>query len=152
MPLLTVGLGRVVRPLAVRAGLVEAQLAAGTLGTAPGRTAVAAGALMTALAMSVSVVVMVGSFRRTVETWIDATITADLYVSPGSRPAVGPSASFVDGEIIGRLVEVPEVAAVHLSGAGDPAVIARPVHRAPAKRNALRPRRFERPAPASRAG
>jgi putative ABC transport system permease protein len=112
MPLLTMGLGRVVRPLAVRVGLVEAQLAAGTLGTAPGRTAVAAGALMTALAMSVSVVVMVGSFRRTVENWIDATITADLYVSPGSRPAVGPSAAFADGEIIGRLAEVPGVAAV----------------------------------------
>jgi putative ABC transport system permease protein len=92
--------------------LVEAQLAAGTLGSAPGRTAVAAGALMTALAMSVSVVVMVGSFRRTVETWINATITADLYVSPGSRPAVGPSASFVDGDIIGRLADVPGVAAV----------------------------------------
>jgi putative ABC transport system permease protein len=112
MPLLTVGLGSVVRPLAMRAGLVEAQLAAGTLGAAPGRTAVAAGALMTALAMSVSVVVMVGSFRRTVENWIDASITADLYVSPGSRPAVGPSASFADGEIIGRLTGVTGVAAV----------------------------------------
>ncbi|MFZ5876824.1 MAG: FtsX-like permease family protein [Nitrospirota bacterium] len=112
MPLFTVGVGRVVRALAVRAGWLEAQLAVGTLGAAPGRTAVAAGALMTALAMSVSVVVMVGSFRRTVEHWIDATITADFYVSPGSRPAVGPSASFADDAIVARLAEVPGVAAV----------------------------------------
>ncbi|MFZ5863408.1 MAG: FtsX-like permease family protein [Nitrospirota bacterium] len=112
MPLLTVGMGRVVRPLARRAGWVEAQLAAGTLGAAPGRTAVAAGALMTALAMSVSVVVMVGSFRRTVDQWINATITADLYVSPASRSAVGPSASFADETIVERIAGVPGVAAV----------------------------------------
>ncbi|HET8761326.1 MAG TPA: FtsX-like permease family protein [Nitrospiria bacterium] len=112
MPLLTVGLGRVVRPLAMRMGWVEAQLAAGALGAAPGRTAVAAGALMTALAMMVSVVVMVGSFRRTVEQWIDATINADLYVSPASRPAVGPSAHFADDAIVGRIAAVPGVAAV----------------------------------------
>lgn len=112
MPLLAVGLGRVVRPIAARAGWVEVQLAAGTLGAAPVRTAVAAGALMTALAMMVSVVVMVGSFRRTVERWIDATITADLFVSPGSRPAVGPSAHFADDAIIGRIASVSGIAAV----------------------------------------
>lgn len=112
MPLLTVGLGRVVRPLAVRAGWVELQLATGTLGAAPGRTVVAAGALMTALAMMVSVVVMVGSFRQTVSQWIDATITADLYISPASRPAVGPSAFFADDGIVGRIAAVSGVAAI----------------------------------------
>jgi putative ABC transport system permease protein len=112
MPLMTVGLGRVIRPLAVRAGWMELQLATGTLGEAPGRTAVAAGALMTALAMMVSVIVMVGSFRRTVEQWINATITADLYISPASRPAVGPSAFFADDGIVGRITGVSGVVAV----------------------------------------
>jgi putative ABC transport system permease protein len=55
---------------------------------------------------------MVGSFRRTVEQWIDATINADLYVSPASRPAVGPSAHFAGDAIVGRIAAVPGVAAV----------------------------------------
>ncbi len=111
-PLAGMALGRAVRPLALRWGVVEARLASGTLAATPGRTAVAAGALMTALAMMVSVVVMVGSFRETVGRWIHATITADLYVSPASRPAVGPSASFADGRIAERIAAVPGVAAV----------------------------------------
>ena len=58
-PLAGIWLGRVVDPLALRLGWVEARLAGGTLSATPGRTAVAAGALMTALAMMVSVIVMV---------------------------------------------------------------------------------------------
>jgi putative ABC transport system permease protein len=69
-------------------------------------------ALMTALAMMVSVIVMVGSFRRTVERWIEATITADLYLTPGSRPAVGPSAHFADDAVVAAIASVPGVAAV----------------------------------------
>lgn len=111
-PLAGVVLGRLVRPLALRVGIVEARLASGTLAATPGRTAVAAGALMTALAMMVSVVVMVGSFRETVSRWINATITADLYISPASRPAVGSAAHFADAGIAARIAAVPGVAAV----------------------------------------
>ncbi|MEW6684181.1 MAG: FtsX-like permease family protein [Nitrospirota bacterium] len=111
-PLAGTGLDRLVRPFAIRTGVVEARLASGTLAAAPGRTAVAAGALMTALAMMISVVVMVGSFRDTVKRWIEATITADLYVSPASRPAVGSSAYFDDPGIVGRIASVPGVVVV----------------------------------------
>ncbi len=111
-PLAGTWLGRVVDPLALRLGWVEARLAGGTLSATPGRTAVAAGALMTALAMMVSVIVMVGSFRRTVERWIEATITADLYLTPGSRPAVGPSAHFADDAVVAAIASLPGVAAV----------------------------------------
>jgi putative ABC transport system permease protein len=55
---------------------------------------------------------MVGSFRSTVERWIDATITADLYVSPAARQAVGPSAHFSDPGVLDRIAAVPGVAAV----------------------------------------
>ncbi len=111
-PLAGTWLGRLVDPMALRLGWVEARLAGGTLSATPGRTAVAAGALMTALAMMVSVIVMVGSFRRTVERWIEATITADLYITPGSRPAVGPSAHFADDAVVAAIASVPGVAAV----------------------------------------
>jgi putative ABC transport system permease protein len=112
IPLTGMILGRVVRALAARAGSAEMNVASGTLAATPGRTAVAAGALMTALAMMVSIVVMVGSFRQTVERWIGATINADLYISPASRPAVGPSAYFADPGIVARIAAVSGVAAV----------------------------------------
>lgn len=105
-------LGRVVDPLALRLGWVEARIAGGTLSATPGRTAVAVGALMTALAMMVSVVVMVGSFRRTVERWIAETISADLYLTPAARQAVGPSARFSDDTILSAIASVGGVAAV----------------------------------------
>jgi putative ABC transport system permease protein len=111
-PLAGMGLDRLVRPFAMRIGAVEMRLASGTLAATPGRTAVAAGALMTAIAMMVSVVVMVGSFRDTVERWIEATITADLYVSPAARPAVGPSAYFADSGIMAQITAIPGVAVV----------------------------------------
>ncbi len=111
-PLAGLALARVVDPLALRLGWVEARIAGGTLASTPGRTAVAAGALMTALAMMVSVIVMVGSFRRTVERWIADTISADVFVTPAARAAVGPSAHFSDDRIVPALRAVPGVAAV----------------------------------------
>ncbi len=111
-PLASMAVGRLVRSLATRAGAAEIRVASGTLAATPGRTAVAAGALMTALAMMVSIVVMVGSFRETVERWIGTTITADLYISPASRPAVGPSAYFADPGIVAQIAAVSGVTAV----------------------------------------
>jgi putative ABC transport system permease protein len=111
-PLAGLALARVVDPLALRLRWVEARIAGGTLASTPGRTAVAAGALMTALAMMVSVIVMVGSFRRTVERWIADTISADVFVTPAARAAVGPSVHFSDGSIVTVLQAVPGVAAV----------------------------------------
>ncbi|MBI3607084.1 MAG: ABC transporter permease [Nitrospirae bacterium] len=111
-PLAGLALARVVDPLALRLGWVEARIAGGTLASTPGRTAVAAGALMTALAMMVSVIVMVGSFRRTVERWIAETISADMFVTPAARAAVGPSAHFPDDSVVTVLRAVPGVAAV----------------------------------------
>lgn len=111
-PLAGLALARVVDPLALRLRWVEARIAGGTLASTPGRTAVAAGALMTALAMMVSVIVMVGSFRRTVERWIADTISADVFVTPAARAAVGPSVHFSDGNIVTALQAVPGVAAV----------------------------------------
>ena len=49
------------------------------------RSAVAVGALMVALAATVGVGVMVDSFRRSVEVWLDRTLRADLYVGVPGR-------------------------------------------------------------------
>jgi putative ABC transport system permease protein len=48
----------------------------------PGRNAVTVSALMVGLAIMIGVVVMVRSFRETVEVWVNDTVMADLIVAP----------------------------------------------------------------------
>src|SRR4026207_1923314 len=50
----------------------------------PGRNAVTVSALLVGLAIMIGVVVMVRSFRDTVEAWVDQTVMADLIVAPQS--------------------------------------------------------------------
>ena len=45
------------------------------------RTAVAVGALITAVALFASLVIMIHSFRRTVDLWVHQTIVGDLFVT-----------------------------------------------------------------------
>ena len=47
----------------------------------PSATAPAAAALVVAVTMLVGVTVLVGSFRTTLETWLEETLAADIYVS-----------------------------------------------------------------------
>ena len=61
--------------------------------------------------MTIGVSVMVFSFRRTVESWIDQTLVADLLVAPASNEIVGPS-SFMPSAAIRFFENHPAVAAV----------------------------------------
>jgi putative ABC transport system permease protein len=65
---------------------VEALLAARSLGASLRRTSVLVGALSTAIAMLTAVGIMVGSFRETINLWMDDTLQADLYLSPAVPP------------------------------------------------------------------
>ncbi len=73
---------------------VEARLAAANVSRALVRNAVTIAALAAAVAMAIGVSVMVFSFRRTVETWIEQTLVADLFIAPAANEIVGPS-SFI---------------------------------------------------------
>ena len=55
------------------------------LGRSSGKNSVAIASLSIAIAMLVSVSLMVASFRSTMETWIGQNFRADLYVSPAVR-------------------------------------------------------------------
>lgn len=68
---------------------IAGRIAAASLPASMRRTAVAAAALTTAIAMMNAVSVMVGSFRTTVETWVGQTVKSDLWI----RPAAGLSSS-----------------------------------------------------------
>lgn len=78
------------------------------------RTGVALAALMIAVAATVGVDLMIGSFRATVSDWLENTLQADVYVSApgfGSRRTAG----HLDPALVDRIVQLPEVA-YHTTG------------------------------------
>jgi putative ABC transport system permease protein len=87
---------------------LEAELAAANLSRALLRNSVTIAALAAAVAMTVGVSVMVFSFRRTVESWINSTLIADIFVTPASNEIVGPS-SFTPPEVVHFLETHPAV-------------------------------------------
>jgi putative ABC transport system permease protein len=82
-----------------------------TLGARLGSSAVAAGALAVAVAMLAGVTVMVGSFRVSVERWLDATLRADVYVTTPSWRRARSDATLAP-EVIRRLREAPGLVAL----------------------------------------
>jgi len=90
---------------------VEASLALGSLRASLGRTSILTAALATAVAMTASVGIMVGSFRETVWLWMNNQLQADFYL----RPA-GPSAAdrhpTMSADIANRIEALPGVASV----------------------------------------
>lgn len=90
---------------------VEALLAMRSLRASLGRTSVMTGALATAVAMTASVGIMVGSFRETVWLWMDNQLKADFYLRPAGGAGVDrhPTMSAAIADAIERL---PGVAAV----------------------------------------
>jgi putative ABC transport system permease protein len=81
MPAAILGSTQILRPALFRLFRAEGQVAVDNLQSALSRSAVAAAALMTGVAMVVSVAIMIASFKRTVYTWVNQTVQADLIVS-----------------------------------------------------------------------
>ncbi|HKP92484.1 MAG TPA: FtsX-like permease family protein, partial [Chthoniobacterales bacterium] len=70
-------------------GGIESELAATNLSRSLPRNSVTVAALAVAVAMTVGVMVMIFSYRKTVETWINQTLLADLFVTPASNEVAG---------------------------------------------------------------
>ena len=90
---------------------VEALLASRSLAASLRRSSVLIAALATAIAMMVSVGIMVGSFRETVIAWMGDELPADLYI----RPAGGSGAdrhSTLSPELADVIAKLPGIAAV----------------------------------------
>lgn len=60
------------------------------------RNTVTVAALAAAVAMTISVTVMIHSFRTSVQRWIDRTLVADLYIAPAANDVVGLQAFLPD--------------------------------------------------------
>jgi putative ABC transport system permease protein len=80
-PLAVAGMVAAAVPVAGRLFGVQVRLAIRGIGASLSRTGVAIAALMLAVATTVGVGIMVGSFRITVQDWLGATLQADVYVS-----------------------------------------------------------------------
>jgi putative ABC transport system permease protein len=90
---------------------VEAALALGSLRAGLGRTSVLTAALSTAVAMTISVGIMVGSFRETVALWMDNELQADFYLRPAG-PAAADRHPTMSGDVADRIERLPGVAEV----------------------------------------
>ena len=89
----------------------EALLASRSLGASLGRTSVLVAALSTAIAMMVSVGIMVGSFRETVIAWMGDQLPADLYIRPAGDPAADRHPT-LSPALAGVIAKLPGVAGV----------------------------------------
>ena len=89
------------------AGLIGAS----NLGSSLRRNSVAVASLMVAIAMMVSVAILIGSFRTTVVAWADETLKADLFVRPLGLQDASYDARF-SPVVADEIRRVPGVAAV----------------------------------------
>ena len=78
-PWFLVRLGDMLSPLIRRLAGIPAYLAGRYVRDSGTRTAVSVGALITAVALFASLVIMIHSFRRTVEIWTHQTVSGDLF-------------------------------------------------------------------------
>ena len=86
-------------------------IGASNLGASIRRNSVAVASLMVAIAMMVSVAILIGSFRTTVVAWADDTIKADLFVRPLGLQDASYDARF-SPSVARAIRRVPGVAAV----------------------------------------
>src|SRR5690606_10536923 len=74
-------------------------------------TSIAAAALAVAVSMLIGITLMVGSFRKTVELWINTSIVADVYVTTDSWEGPGSSA-LIRSTLIAQVETLPGVQTV----------------------------------------
>jgi putative ABC transport system permease protein len=111
MPAAILGFSWVLQPWLFRLFRAEGDVAADNLQSALSRSAVAAAALMTGVAMVVSVAIMIASFEYTVNTWVDQTVKGDLIVS-AAAPSSGISTVALPQSLARALTDIEGIAEV----------------------------------------
>jgi len=104
----------------------EGRLASHYLQDSLTRTAITIAALMTALAMLISISIMILSFRKTVEIWVGQAITADIILTPASFAVSGWDA-FLPQEVIDYSRKHPDAKATDLIRVSEMEYEGRPV-------------------------
>ena len=100
-PAFVTGVVFVLRSTLKRIGGAEGLIAGRSLVASLARTSIIVTALATAISMMISVGVMVGSFRETVEVWLDNQLRADIFIR-----AQGPAAAGIYPPIAAPVAEI----------------------------------------------
>jgi putative ABC transport system permease protein len=108
-PALVAGVNGLLRAPLLKLFGVEGLLASRGLSASLGRTSVMVAALATAIAMTSSVGIMVGSFRETLLLWLDGQLRADLYIRSAEPSSAGEFPP-IPTAVIPRLRSVPGIA------------------------------------------
>ena len=101
---------RLLGPLVAGLFGIAGKMASRYLDRSLSRSAVAIASLMSALAMLISISIMILSFRQTVVAWMDQIIAADLYLSPAAR--LTGQRGGLPPELVEALPRLPGVAAM----------------------------------------
>jgi putative ABC transport system permease protein len=129
IPSITTLLNRLLAPFLQFLFGAEGKLASRYIHDSMTRTVITIAALMTALSMLVSISIMILSFRKTVDLWVEQSINGDVFIFPGSYSITGYSA-LLPLEVSRALPSLPGVKAVDSFRAleveyqGQPALIA----------------------------
>jgi putative ABC transport system permease protein len=129
IPSATTLLNRLLAPLLRFLFGSEGKLASRYIHDSMARTVITIAALMTALSMLISISIMILSFRKTVDLWVEQSINGDVFIFPGSYSITGYSA-LLPLEVSRALPSLPGVKAVDSFRAleveyqGQPALIA----------------------------
>ncbi|HVS18585.1 MAG TPA: ABC transporter permease, partial [Planctomycetota bacterium] len=110
-PLVTLGLARVATPVLGGLAGSTGRIAARGVARHLSRNGVAVGALAVAVAATLGIGLLIGSFRTTVEDWLGLTLAADVYVSAPSDVASRNHADLPPG-LVESLRARPDVRAV----------------------------------------
>jgi putative ABC transport system permease protein len=108
-PIILTTASRLLAPPMRRTFGIAGQLAAASMPASLRRTSVATAALALATGMMVAVAVMIGSFRQTVELWIDETVTSDLWLRP-SKGLSNSQVAMFSPQIADDLRRIPFIA------------------------------------------
>jgi len=122
-------LNRLLSPLLHFLFGIEGKLASRYLRDSMVRTVITITALMTALSMLISISIMILSFRKTVDLWVEQSLNGDVFIFPGSYSITGYSA-LLPLEVSRDLPSLPGVKvvdsfrALEIEYQGQPALIA----------------------------
>jgi putative ABC transport system permease protein len=111
IPSIIILLNRLFAPFIHRLFGVEGKLASRYIQDSMARTVITIAALMTALSMLISISIMILSFRKTVDLWVEQSINGDAFIFPGSYSLTGYSA-ILPLEVSRELPSLPGVKAV----------------------------------------
>ncbi len=112
-PLLTILLMRFLTPILSKLSGVIGRMSARSVVNSISRTAIAIASLLVAVSVIIGLQSMIGSFRNTVESWLDSSLLADIYIGP--PPAgVNDTESSIDAKIIAEFQKMAGVSEVTL--------------------------------------